>query len=567
MADDSIVPIISSSDDDALSNIVVENLSCFKICYNLFPKDYEFHKDEIVQLWLVHRFPESEMEETANVMFETFIEVGIFQNTGFDQSTGRPRYKLNNSFSVDFLEDQDTFVRFSDDISENTIHCSLGNAFTFEELYVAESLQTLLILHNTTRCFLNEVPRELFLKLPLLKALDLSHTNITELPSSIGNLKDLGYLNLSGTPITSLPNSICFLYQLQTLKLRGCVKLLGLPKDMRKLTNLHHLDVDVACLLLWIPPSLGDLTSLRTLPAFVVGKGNGCRITELKQMAMLSGDLDILRLENVSSSDEAKEAALDQKMLINKLTLQWTELQDGFILLKTLQPHKNLEELEIVGYGGVKFPTWIGNPIFSSLSVLNLHDCARCKVLPPLGKLPLLRCLSVSGMRSVKRITGEFCGSKKVGGPLKFLSLKKVTRPSRSDNKFTSFPQLRNLTLHRMQMLEKWTGVEQGHFPSLLQLTISGCPKLTALPSVSFMKSLQQLEISLCPLIESFPKKGLPTSLQCLVIVDCPLLKKQCHKKNGRESGMLAHICSAWIDYEQLPNLKSEQVSLSDSII
>ncbi|KAL5720550.1 protein-serine/threonine phosphatase [Ranunculus cassubicifolius] len=490
--------------------------------------------------------------------------------SGRNHSTGRPRYKLNNSI-VSFLKEQrhdDTYFRSADDtsyISKNSLHCSLSDEINLKELYVAERLRTILILHKP-RSFFNQVPRDLFLKLPLLRALDLSHTNITELPSSIGNLKDLVYLNLSGTPITALPTSLCCLYQMQTLKLRGCIKLLSLPEDMRKLRYLHHLDVDVACLLLWMPPGLGDLTSLRTLPAFVVGKEKGCGITELEHMAMLSGNLAILRLENVSSSDEAKEATLDRKILINKLELQWTELQDGYMLLENLQPHEDIRELEIVGYGGVKFPSWIGDPIFSSLTILNIHSCTRCKFLPPLGKLPSLRCLSISGMHSVRRITGEFCDREMVADPLENVLVKKVTRQSRSGNKFTAFPQLRNLTLHRMQILEKWSGVEEDDFPSLQELTISGCPKLTDLPAVSVFKSLHQLEISMCPLIESFPKEGLPTSLQCLVVIDCPLLKKQLHKKNGRESGMLAHIPCAWIDYEQVSK-RPEQVRLSNSTI
>ncbi|KAL5720549.1 protein-serine/threonine phosphatase [Ranunculus cassubicifolius] len=611
------VPEPDDDETESTSWKMFENMMCFRFLY-LFPKNYDFPKDDLIHLWVAQRFffsklvnlnksvkmilkcssntykrlqaqrfiprpppdffppppfeniMEWEAEDLANLIFDIFQYYRIFQMSGLDHSTGRPRYKVENAI-VDFLQEKHygAYFQFENDksyVSETTLYASLGNdtsgPITLKELYVAESLVTLLILHETGSCF-NEVPRGLFLKLPLLRVLDFSHTNISELPSSIGNLKDLEYLNLSGTPITILPNSLCCLYQMQILKLRGCSKLLGLPEDIRKLTNLRHLDADVACLLVWIPRGLGGLTSLRTLPAFVVGNENGCHITELKHMAVLSGTLGILRLENVSNSNEAKEAALDQKKYINKLELQWTEFVDGLVLLENLRPHENLKELEIVGYGGVKFPGWIGDPIFSFLTILNIHDCIRCKVLPPLGKLPKLRCLSISGMHSIKAITGHFCGREMVAGPLGRLFLKDVTRTSRSGNKFTAFPQLRILTLRRMHMLKKWTGMEEADFPNLEELSISGCSRLTAVPDFSNLKSLQQLEISMCPSVEFSLKERLATSLQSVVITDCPLLKKQC-----REFGILAHVRSAWIDYQQLPNMNSisrRQVRLSDS--
>ncbi|KAF5193592.1 Exocyst complex component exo70e2 [Thalictrum thalictroides] len=338
---------------------------------------------------------------------------------------------------------------------------------------------------------------------------------------------------------------------MQTLNLRGCLNLIGLPKGISELINLRHLDMDVSCLLLSMPPGVGHLAELQTLAAFVVGKQNGCRINELKNLANLRGTLSILRLENATSLEEAKEAALDKKKYLDKLDLHWTELQDGLELLENLQPHTQVQELEIVGYGGIKFPYWMGDPLFSKLSTISLHGCRKCELLPPLGKLPSLKSLCISDMDAVKTIHHHFYGrnmdskNSDLGG----IELEAVPH---NVSMFNAFPGLENLTINAMNKLELWIEIEEGDFPRLQKLNISGCSKLTTLPELLLLSSLKQLEISRCPSLKSLPSKGLPTSLQYFVIIDCPLLKEQCHKDEGHDWGKLIDISNVWIDYEQM---------------
>ncbi|KAL5720435.1 hypothetical protein ACHQM5_013104 [Ranunculus cassubicifolius] len=322
---------------------------------------------------------------------------------------------------------------------------------------------------------------------------------------------------------------------MEILKLRGCFKLVGLPKGMRKLIRLRCLDVDVASVLFSMPPGFGDLRSLETMPVFSVSREKGCRITELKYLGNLQGMLCILKLENVFSSEEAKEAALDQKQYLDKVELHWTETQNGFDILQSLQPHQNLNELQIVGYGGPKFPSWVGDPLFRILTTVTIHDCINCELLPPLGKLPSLKFLFMSDMDGVAVIDRQFCGR----------------------NKAKAFPMLESFTLNGAAKLEKWSGIKEGDFPCLEKLHISDCSKLTTLPDLSIFKSLQQLEISHCPILESFPNEGMPVSLQDLIIIYCPLLKEKYGEDgalNGRE---LAHTPNVWIDYQRISKQKS----------
>ncbi|KAF5192014.1 Nb-arc domain-containing disease resistance protein, partial [Thalictrum thalictroides] len=263
---------------------------CLLLWY-LFPKNCEFYMEDIIHLWIAQSFNNFPLDEDAACLwYEEFEQMRVVEPSCLDSSTGRLRYKLNHSF-VDLLQAQPNIInRYYRDgnayISERTLHASLQDNFDpvkLQDLYPSKGLVTLLILHKQGSR-LDQIPRDLFLKLTLLRALDLSHTCITELPSSIGNLEDLRYLNLSGTPITTLPGSLCSLYQLQTLKLRGCLKFLRLPKGMHKLVNIRHLDVDVSCLMNSMPPGFGNLAELRTLPAFIVSKESGCHITELKNL-------------------------------------------------------------------------------------------------------------------------------------------------------------------------------------------------------------------------------------------------------------------------------------------
>ncbi|CAL9115270.1 unnamed protein product [Musa textilis] len=91
---------------------------------------------------------------------------------------------------------------------------------------------------------LEGIPRTLFQCMAVLTSLDLSHTQITELPSEIGMLSELQQLNLTFTPIKSLPVELGCLVKLKYLLLRTTYKLETMPKGtISNLSLLRLLDL------------------------------------------------------------------------------------------------------------------------------------------------------------------------------------------------------------------------------------------------------------------------------------------------------------------------------------
>ncbi|XXG50774.1 hypothetical protein AAC387_Pa02g4708 [Persea americana] len=160
-----------------------------------------------------------------------------------------------------------------------------------------------------------------------------------------------------------IPESICTLVNLQTLKLSNCDCLRELPKHMRKMVSLRHIEIN-CCLVFSLidvperfqyftkmPVHIRKLKCLQTLPIFIVGASTGCRITELKGLN-LGGELFIKKLENVKDANDAKEANLKLKQNLRVLGFSWSSYDSDAVfgekaeqILEGLEPHPNLKRL------------------------------------------------------------------------------------------------------------------------------------------------------------------------------------------------------------------------------
>ena len=102
------------------------------------------------------------------------------------------------------------------------------------------NLQNTLKVLNLRHTQLKNLPDSIG-KFKKLQHLNLSKNKLVILPASIGNLSKLKTLNLSENPITTLPSSMKDLEKLETLDLRSTPKLRELVAD--KLVGLHDLKV------------------------------------------------------------------------------------------------------------------------------------------------------------------------------------------------------------------------------------------------------------------------------------------------------------------------------------
>ncbi|KAL0359670.1 UNVERIFIED_CONTAM: putative disease resistance RPP13-like protein 1 [Sesamum angustifolium] len=378
---------------------------------SIFPQNHEFEVEELVHVWMAE---------------------------GFIQLQGQRRLEDIGSDYFDDLYSRSFFIQ--------ELKAALKN----------ERLRTFLVMckNGVTGGLIDH---ELFFNLKFLRVLDLSNIGLNALPDSIDHLIYLRYLNLCGNRFQYLPRSMCKLLVLQTLKLRNCPELVALPSDLKKLSNLRHLIFDVGGKLSFMPPELGRLTNLQTLSAFVARK-------------------------------QARNAKLETKSYLNKLVLQWEELSDGLDqqvrdqkmqlqaqVFTNLEPHKNLKELEIRNYSGIRCPDWLGDST-RKFTTIHLHGLGCCRTLPSFGQLPLLKSLHIGEMDALESVDHNFYG----------------------DGNAVKFPLLELLEVYQMPELVQWMASDGSiSMPCLTTLRIDDCPNLTSLPPN--LQALPDSNISRCP--------------------------------------------------------------------
>ncbi|GAB2289767.1 hypothetical protein Dimus_024074 [Dionaea muscipula] len=237
-------------------------------------------------------------------------------------------------------------------------------------------------------------------KLSYVRVLRIRSQEMIVVPSgSIGKLSHLRYVDFSECRwLEELPESICDLFCLLRLNISRCWALKKLPKGMGKLVNLRHLynwgSTDQ------LPKGMKRyLSSLQTLSQFNVGESQ----LDINHELLSLGDLQNLNstlqgafvLRGIKGGmvevEEAEKAALQSKTGVSLLRLEFANEDDGVCsddegvmnrmihrlkVLEALKPHKDLERLEIFGYRGQSYASWISSRDWlSNVKQLVLHSC------------------------------------------------------------------------------------------------------------------------------------------------------------------------------------------------
>ncbi|CAJ2666487.1 unnamed protein product [Trifolium pratense] len=447
---------------------------CFTFCA-VFPKDFEMLKEQLIHLWLANGFISSrgnlDVEHVGQEVWNELYALSFFQEVRTDEK-GNVTFKMHDLFhdlaqSIMGEECVASDAESLTNLSGRVHHISCSFTELFEKPFNYNTIPFKKVESLRTFLELDIVPFGQLGSLPSITPLRALRTSSLQL-SALKSLTHLRYLELFESPIKSLPGSVCKLHNLQILKLDICPNLSSLPNQLTKLQDLRHLVIKYCTSLVSMPSNISKLTSLKTLSTFIVGSKMGFGLAELRGL-QLGGKLHIKGLENVSSEWDAKEANLIGKKELNWLYLSWDiyAKSQGHTnverVLEVLEPPIGLKGFGMKGYLGIHLPNWMRNTsILEGLVDVILYNCKNCQRLPPLGKLPYLTTLYVSGMKDVKYIDDD-------------------SYESKSERAFVS---LKILTLRGLPNLEKMLkdeGVEM--LPQLSYLRISCVPKL-ALPSL-----------------------------------------------------------------------------------
>ncbi|MFS7908973.1 putative virus X resistance protein-like, coiled-coil [Helianthus anomalus] len=545
------------------NNLAPHVKRCFSY-FCLFPKGHELKKDELILLWVANGFIPPK-EETDNLyvigeeIFNCLIWKSLFQvekasiiSDGIDRCKmhdlvhDMARHVMKHDCLV--IEPACNEVKIPDEVLHLSSSCPDEKLIlSSEDLGKLTSLRSIFMFGEEDEGCIDQLFNHVY-----VRVIHLALTELRTLPESICKLKHLRYLNLSNSDIEILPDSILYLQNLQVLILCYCRELCKLPESICKLRylkyltllgsgievlpdglkdmiSLQRLDINRCRSLRHLPPGIGKLTSLRMLPWFRVGKERGAKISELGDLNLLEGRLEIEGIKNVEGLSEAKSANLICKTNLSSLVLNWwdrgtTIWEETYMeeVLEGLEPNPSLEFLSINNYMGKTIsPSWMDN--LRNLVEIVFFMCNNCEHIPPLGRLPSLRVIELMAMHSLRCFHDD-----------------DINMSVDNTNMFICLQRLEISWCKKLISLPD-------NLPNLKDLELRHCEKLISLPCN--LPSIRKMKFEECNRLLSLPDEIQSfKDLNKLEIIRCKHLRKRCEREKGEDWHKISHISDLIID-------------------
>ncbi|KAJ4715507.1 putative Nbs-lrr resistance protein [Melia azedarach] len=411
-----ILPILKLSYD----HLSPQLKQCFAYCA-LFPKDYEFEKENLIQLWKAQGFlgtskKNQHLEDIGNVQFIDLLSRSFFQDLKEQRCWGErvvtcKMHDLMHDLAQSVIGSECQMIKSDgDNVDGRSRHISFAPNLESLKMSTAmlqtSRLRTFLPMSKSTKLDFFHFSKFIS-SFKCLHTLNLGSSNIEKIPTSIGKLKHLRYLDLSRNgDLKELPDSMWKLINLQTLNLNGCRSLQKLPRDMRKMVSLQYLMIYNCDSLTSMPHGLGQLTGLRILSWFAVGKRDrkNDALRELNGLNELRGSLRIKILGDEENVNLA-EVNLEEKQYLESLWLVGKS-EYGRMTVEGLKPHSNLKELSVYGLGNVMFSGCMSSfTHLSEIEIANESDRvgdSSTSTAPPTAFFPSLKELVISDCKKLK---------------------------------------------------------------------------------------------------------------------------------------------------------------------
>ncbi|CAD6343602.1 unnamed protein product [Miscanthus lutarioriparius] len=535
---------------------------CFSFCA-VYPKDYNFKKDILAEIWVAEGFVEPQgsipLQHIGEQYFEDLVNLSFFLKH-------RGKYVIHDlmhDMALLVSKDECFIVKNTSGIKEvppNVRHLSIlsssgVNCSDLMSLCKHTKLRTLLC-----NKYVWSEPLSLmvswFHELGCLRVFCCAF-KLRQLPERIGNLKHLRYLEISGKyHFNEVPSSFWSLYNLQILYARKCTfqrlpdigasKLINLQKFESRILQMEVDAVKLGEQIGFIN-NFPDIKYLVLYNLGAISKDHAAKL-ELRKRKDLTG-LTLSWFSFISRKFNEIEVLAEHN------EIEVIPFHNVIEVLQALQPPTNVKSVRIQGYPGEYFPTWFSGSdglnampfsgtILSSVTELSIEGCQNlsdCRLdVPAIRKIEIAHCRNVKSVRIEHMEDSTFSLQE-----LKVYNCPNIT--------YLLAPSIRKLELKNYGSLGDSNDCSSLTIlsSSLTELSIEGCQNLS--DCRLDVPAIRKIEIAHCRNVKSVRMELLEDStfsLQELKVYNCPnityLLAPSIRKLELENSGNLDSIdCSS----------------------